>query len=494
MNDITQASGATLQANGQPGADYFSRSALRAHPERLVEMTTTAKFSFDAKELAELQLAALQLRFDSLVNRVPVLSRFADEQRLDTIRSIDDGALLLLPHTLYKSYPLSAVEQGRYDKLTKWVSTLTAVDTSRVDSASCQSIDDWIDALDAKSELRLRHSSGTTGKLSFIPGSTVETYTAAMGWKRYFQGFGDEPDANVRGVGELPVIALGHRRGAMAFARMLDSIQQHLYGGDGSKIFASQPGRFSADMLSLGGRLEYAQSRGELGKLQLSPALLARREAFLKEQADQPAQLQAFFDLLNQRFRGQRIILTGVVPPVVDTAVAGLARGIENMFAPDSLLFLAGGPKGRKLPPDYPALVERFTGVPYPRTGYGMSESASGITRMCPAGHYHILPNIVPYLLHPQTGAMLPRSGVQTGRFGFIDIAAQLRWGGFLSGDEMTLDYGDSGGCACGRRGAFIAGDIRRYSEAEGGDDKITCAGAPGVHDNALQFMKDSLQ
>lgn len=494
MNDITDAAGAAARATGEPPADYFSNAALRAHPERLVEMTTTAKFSFAARELADLQLAALQLRFDSLVNRVPVLSRFAEEQHLTAIRGVEDGALLLLPHTLYKSYPLAAVEEGRYDKLTRWIGTLTAVDISGVDSSRCQSIDDWIDALDAGSMLRLRHSSGTTGKLSFIPGSTVETYTAAMGFKRFFQGFGEEPDANVQGVGELPVIGLGYRRGAMAFSRMLDSIQQHLYGGDDTKIIASHNGRFSADMLSLGGRLEYAQSRGELGKLQLSPALLARREAFLKEQAEQPAQLQAFFELLNQRFRGQRIILSGVVPPVVDTAVAGLARGIEKIFAPDSLLFLAGGPKGRKLPPDYPALVEKFTGVPYPRTGYGMSESASGITRMCPAGHYHILPNIVPYLLHPQSGAMLPRHGKQTGRFGFIDVAAQLRWGGFLSGDEITLDYGDAGGCACGRRGAFIAGDIRRYSEAEGGDDKITCAGAPGVHDNALQFVKDSLQ
>ena len=473
---------------------YFSAAALRAHPERVVELSTTDKFSFAPAELADLQLAALQLRFSALVETVPVLARFAEEQGLQEISNIADGALLLLPHTLYKSYPLSAIEEGRFDRLTRWVGTLTALDLSKVDVQHCASIDDWIDALDAQSQLRLRHSSGTTGKLSFIPGSEAETYTAAMGFKRFFQGFGDEPDANVEGVGELPVIGLGHRRGAMAFARMLDSIQQHLYCGDGSRIFASQPGRFSADMLSLGGRLEYAQSRGELGKLQLAPALLARREAFLAEQAEQPRQLQAFFSMLNDRFRGQRVILTGVVPPVVDTAVAGLARGIEKIFAADSLLFLAGGPKGRKLPPDYPALVERFTGVAYPRTGFGMSESASGITRMCPRGHYHILPNIVPYLLDPQTGRMLPRSGVQTGRFGFIDIAAQLRWGGFLSGDETTLNFADAAGCGCGRLGTFIDGEVRRYSEAEGGDDKITCAGAPTVHDNALKFMQDTLQ
>jgi hypothetical protein len=464
-------------------------AALAQHPERMVELATTDKFSFSASDLADIQLGALRMRFESLVNRVPVLGRFAEDQGLKEICSIEDGALLLFPHTMYKSYPLSAIESGHFDRLTRWVATLTAIDLSGVDTSGCTSIDDWIDVLDTHTQLRLRHSSGTTGKLSFIPGSVSETYTAAMGFRRFFQGFGDEPDAHVTEIGELPIIGFGHRRGAMAFARMLDSVQHHLYGDDPGMIVTTNPGRLSADMLSLGGRLQSAESRGELGKLKLSPSLRARREVFMREQAEQPERLQEFFRLISTRFRGRRVILNGVVPPVVETAVAALAQGLERLFAPDSLMFLAGGTKGRKLPDDYPALVERFSGVPYPRTGFGMSEAASGITRMCPAGRYHILPNIMPYVIDPQTGAVLPRAGVQTGRFGFIDIAAQLRWGGFLSGDEITLNHGDTASCACGRRGAYIDGEIRRYAEMEGGDDKITCAGAPAVHENALQFM-----
>jgi len=30
---------------------------------------------------------------------------------------------------------------------------------------------------------------------------------------------------------------------------------------------------------------------------------------------------------------------------------------------------------------------------------------------------------------------------------------------------------------------------IRRYSESEGGEDKITCAGAPDAHSRALDFI-----
>jgi hypothetical protein len=121
-----------------------------------------------------------------------------------------------------------------------------------------------------------------------------------------------------------------------------------------------------------------------------------------------------------------------------------------------------------------------------------MTEAGSGLTRMCPRGHYHIPTNIIPYLLDPRSGAILPRTGTQKGRYGFLDIATQTRWGGFLTGDEITLNYNDATQCGCGRQAPFIVGDIRRYSEAEGGDDKITCAGAPAVHDRALEFITNS--
>jgi hypothetical protein len=293
-------------------------------------------------------------------------------------------------------------------------------------------------------------------------------------------------------VGTAPLICFGHRRGAMGTARLLDSIEHFFYNDDSSMIITSNPGRMSADMLSLGGRLEGAQARGERGKMQLSEGLLARREVFMKEQAEAPKRLEQFFDVI-AGLRGKRVVLKGVVPLVVDGAQAAIARGLDHMFTPDSLQFIVGGPKGRKLPDDYPQIVERFTGAPYPRTGYGMSEAASAITRMCPQGHYHIPPNLIPYQLDHKTGAILPRVGTQTGRYGIIDVGTQTRWGGFLTGDEITINYGDVSPCGCGRKGPYIVGEIRRYSESEGGDDKITCAGAPGVHDKALEFLSGAI-
>jgi hypothetical protein len=117
-----------------------------------------------------------------------------------------------------------------------------------------------------------------------------------------------------------------------------------------------------------------------------------------------------------------------------------------------------------------------------------MSE-ISGAVRICPAGHYHIPTWVIPFLLDPVTGEQHPRTGVQTGRYGVFDLNAESFWAGYLTGDEVTLSWGDTEPCSCGRTGPFLHGDIRRYSEKEGGDDKITCAGAPEAYDKAVDFI-----
>jgi hypothetical protein len=56
-------------------------------------------------ELLDVQLSGLQQRFDDLKQRLPVLSAMAQEQRIEGIGMLDDVVSLLLPHTIYKSYP-----------------------------------------------------------------------------------------------------------------------------------------------------------------------------------------------------------------------------------------------------------------------------------------------------------------------------------------------------------------------------------------------------
>src|SRR3546814_18452448 len=97
------------------------------------------------------------------------LFRSAREQGIEEIRTLEDLAPLLYPHTVYKSYPISYLERARFDKLTKWLGGLTTVDISNVDASGIESIDDWLDLLDAETPLTVAHTSGPTGQFYFVP-------------------------------------------------------------------------------------------------------------------------------------------------------------------------------------------------------------------------------------------------------------------------------------------------------------------------------------
>jgi len=175
------------------------------------------------------------------------------------------------------------------------------------------------------------------------------------------------------------------------------------------------------------------------------------------------------------------------VRSIAMSSTEGLKRGYRRMFSPDSFFVVGGGNKGRDLPDDWKDTVAEFLGGRI-RPNYGMSEIQAGAA-LCPQGYYHMQPWVILYQLDPSTGAVLPRAGTVTGRLGVFDLCASTYWGGFLTGDEVTINWADQQSCACGRQGPYLHDAMRRYTEKEGGDDKITCAGAPQAHDRALEFV-----
>jgi len=70
-------------------------------------------------------------------------------------------------------------------------------------------------------------------------------------------------------------------------------------------------------------------------------------------------------------------------------------------------------------------------------------------------------------------GALDYSAGEREGRAAFFDLSLDGRWGGVITGDRISLDYGT---CACGNHGPSIRDNIARYADLEG-DDKIGCAG-----------------
>ena len=171
-----------------------------------------------------------------------MLARLADGHGITDIRSIEDAAPLLFKHSVYKSYPISFLEKSAFGRLTRWLQGLTSLDLSGVDPAGCESIDDWIELLDSRSDLRLIHSGGTTGKLSFVPRSEREMPSMVHGWRRYFERFGPKARDDIEGIDDVPVVYVGYRRGAMAHHRLMNAMVRYLYGGDEAKIVTLHAG------------------------------------------------------------------------------------------------------------------------------------------------------------------------------------------------------------------------------------------------------------
>jgi hypothetical protein len=71
-----------------------------------------------------------------------------------------------------------------------------------------------------------------------------------------------------------------------------------------------------------------------------------------------------------------------------------------------------------------------------------------------------------------------------------FDLLPRSYWGGFVSGDEVTLSHEP---CTCGRTTSHLARRIERYSEKQAGDDKITCVAAEDAHRAALEFLTERL-
>ena len=467
-------------------------SALAERPETIIELNKEELYGLTLEEQREVQLAGVARRFTDLVNRIAVLRRLAEEQNIGEIRAIEDVAPLLIPHSALKSYPMSVLERSQFDRLTRWLDGFTAHDLSTVDASGCESIDEWLDLLDANTELRVAHSTGTSGKLSLIPRDVTGMKSVVTGWIRMFDRFRNERPHLGIPVEQAPTIFLQHRYGGMAIHRQIDAMVTLLYHGDDSMLVTTQPGRFSADVASFGGRLRVAEARGELGSIQISPRLIRKRDEFLQEQQNASLYLDRFFETIQARFRGRPVAVVGSVPHLYNISLEAQKRGVENVFHTHSFVQAGGGMKGHVLPDDWRATVDRFVGGAPLSEGYGMSEMGMS-TRICPHGRYHIEAWQIPFLLDPRSGLQLPRTGTHTGRYGCFDLNAQSWWGGFLTGDRVTLSWGDTEPCACGRIGPYVHPGIRRYSEAEGGDDKITCAGAPEAHDRALDFILEAI-
>jgi hypothetical protein len=234
--------------------------------------------------------------------------------------------------------------------------------------------------------------------------------------------------------------------------------------------------------------MQAAEDRGELDKLGLDPALLRAREEMIAQSKQRDQDIEAWFFKLFDEFRGTRIKLGGSFGDLIRTANSGIEKGLKPEFGKGSFVMTGGGMKGFKdAPDDWEGYVKDYFGLDAIGMFYGMSEVMSMSPR-CSSGNFHILPVTIPLLFDADMN-LLPREGTQTGRYAFFDLMAQTYWGGFISGDEVTVHWDED--CSCGWKQPYVGPQIRRFSEMEGGDDKITCAGTAQAYNDFMDYISE---
>lgn len=433
---------------------------------QLLELIDTPDAAYDqsAAALHALQLQAAQELFEERRGQIPLVRKLAEDAGIERIRSFADLVPLLFAHTVYKSYPQSFIDKGRWDRMLEWLGTLSVADLSNVDVAGVADVDDWLARLWDAGHAVIA-TSGSSGKCSFL-NQTMEDRANKTWHLRQTVGW---PFAK---AGERrPFFWLGPLKGRNSAIESAISNAENWGRPDAIHALTEQPLRIAdvSRMAALRTRMANGSATpGEIGDMNAAAA---------EQGARMRAEVNRVADTILAH-RHEPIFLSGLWSQHMLIIQRARELGIgDGQFHPQTLLGAGGGVKGVALPDDYKEQVSRFYGGVVRFGAYGMTEMAQILPR-CEAGRYHAAPGLIMLPLNENGDQLLTSEdgaeGVVEARFGFLDLMYEGRWGGLITGDKVTVNFAER--CPCGRHGPTLLDNITRYAQT-GQDDHIGCAG-----------------
>ena len=423
------------------------------------------RYDIPAGELRETQVEAMNERFQQRIGAIKLLAHRANDAQVSEIRGLDDAVRVLFPHTAYKSYPESFLIDQRWDRLSKWLDTVSAnrVPVEKVKDAP--DVDGWLANLEREGFF-VSCSSGTTGKSAMLVASQKD-----MDWVKR-----EAPAAYAWGSGTT----LGRDRQMFGMAPVAYTPRNHATG-EAYIATLQDPNaeRFAYPVppITVGDLTGAVVLRKKIADGTATPSEI---EAMERTSAERQKLVDAAVGITAEalvKARGQKLHVTGLWKGLYDVAVAVRALGYSAKdFNPENSIYVGGGLKRAKLPDDYREFVYDTFNISPTRNyqNYSMQELHSGMPRCQKGMRYHVPPWVVPLILDKSGDALLPiEAGEYEGRAAFFDLSVDGRWGGVISGDRISIDYSP---CPCGHKGPSIRDNIARYADIEG-DDKIGCAG-----------------
>jgi hypothetical protein len=438
---------------------------LTSEADRLVGLVDADNaFDYDPAEIRERQLAAIDERFKDRVEKIKLLQNRAETGGVREVRGMADVVPLLFAHTAYKSYPESWLMDQKWERMGKWLDTVSTNRVTPIEAAGVQGLDDWLVKLEGQGHY-VSCSSGTTGKCAMMNATTADldfsghSLLQALVW----QGLAPNHDRKMISLGQVAASPRNRATGRP----MAEAV--------------SLPGEppFAPDVppITIGGIVDMVVLRKKMAEGTAKPAEIAHYEAQAaeREKAVESAVEQAAEALIANR--EQKLHIMGLFVPFYKVAERVRARGFSAKdFHPENSCFISGGLKRVQLPDDYKDFVFgtfNLTGHRICQT-YGMQELNTNAPK-CRCGRYHMAPWVM-LLPLDESGERLvepPASGEFEARAAFFDLSLDGRWGGVISGDKIRVSYDR---CACGARSPSVGEDIQRYADLASGD-KIACAG-----------------
>lgn len=434
--------------------------------ERLTHLIDAGdRYNIPFGELRDAQVAAMNERFQERRERIKLVGLRAKEAGIAELRSHEDAVRLLLPHTAYKSYPEGWIAQQRWDKLSKWLDTVSSYRVPVNEVSDVDGMDRWVERLGAKGFF-VSCSSGTTGKSAMLVASQQD-----MDWCRkeavatYAWGSGITPARDRRMFGMAPVA----------------HVPRNLVTGEAYVSALQDPNvpRFAYPVppITVGALTHMVVLRKAMADGTAKPEDVAEFERISAERQKLVADAVGITARAVVEARHHKLHVTGLWAGLYEVARAVRDMGYSAKdFHPENSIYVGGGLKRAKLPADYREFVYETFNIRPERNyqNYSMQELHSGMPRCRAGGRYHVPPWVVPLILDKAGDSLLPIAATEyEGRAAFFDLSIDGRWGGVISGDRISIDFNP---CRCGQRGASIRDDIVRYADLEG-DDKIGCAG-----------------
>ncbi len=443
--------------------------------ERLTRLAAADdRFDYSHAELRETQVEALNERFQERKDRIKLLGHRALEAGITEVRSREDVVPLLLPHTVYKSYPESFLIDERWDRLGKWLGTVSPYPISPIETSDITGIDDWIARLQAKGHY-VSCSSGTTGKSAMLLASDKD-----MDWSRkdavsvFSWGSGVRPAHDRRMMGLAPIAAVPK-------SLIIGQALQEAFGDPARERF-----RLPIPPITVGSLTKMVVLRKKIADGTALPGELAEFERTSRERQVTLDEATTTGAETLIKYREEKLYISGMWNALYQVAkiVRGMGYSAKD-FHPDNCIYVGGGLKRAQLPPDYQEFVHQTFNIPANRNfqNYSMQELNSGMPKCQKGGRYHVPPWIVPFILDEEGGTMLRHeTGEVEGRAAFYDLSLDGRWGGIITGDKISLDFSS---CACSCKGPSVRDNIIRYADIQG-DDKIGCAGTVDAYVRGL--------